>query len=150
MEQLGFGAENATWRNAYLTGAQELRHGVQPTPMTASAGMAPAMTTTQLFDSIAIRINGPKAWDTALTINWELTDVGEKYHMELSNGALIHFPVQSSSAADLTVTLTRPQLVGLLLAGRNEGVAFSGDVGMLPTLLALLDEPDPSFAIVTP
>jgi alkyl sulfatase BDS1-like metallo-beta-lactamase superfamily hydrolase len=150
LEQLGFGAENATWRNAYLTGAKELREGVQPTPMTASAGMAPAMTTTQLFDSIAIRINGPKAWDTSLTINWELTDVGEKYHMELSNGALIHFPVDAPPAADLTVTLTRPQLVGLLLAGRNEGVAFAGDVGVLPTVLALLDEPDPSFAIVTP
>ena len=28
LEQLGYQAEAATWRNAYLLGAQELRHGV--------------------------------------------------------------------------------------------------------------------------
>ena len=27
LERLGYGAENATWRNGYLTGAQELRDG---------------------------------------------------------------------------------------------------------------------------
>jgi alkyl sulfatase BDS1-like metallo-beta-lactamase superfamily hydrolase len=26
-EQLGYGAENGTWRCAYLSGAHELRHG---------------------------------------------------------------------------------------------------------------------------
>jgi len=150
LEQLGFGAENATWRNAYLTGAQELRAGVQPTPMTASAGMAPAMTTTQLFDSIAIRINGPRAWDTALSISWNLPDIGESHHMELSNGALIHFRTERSPKADLTVTLTRPQLLGLLFAGTTQGIDMSGDSTALPRLLALTDEADPSFPIVTP
>ena len=28
LEQLGYQAEASTWRNAYLYGAQELRHGV--------------------------------------------------------------------------------------------------------------------------
>lgn len=28
LEQLGYAAESATWRNAYLLGASELRHGV--------------------------------------------------------------------------------------------------------------------------
>ena len=27
-DSLGFGAENGTWRNFYLQGADELRHGV--------------------------------------------------------------------------------------------------------------------------
>ena len=34
MEQLAFGAENGTWRNAYLAGAAELRHGSFGTPTT--------------------------------------------------------------------------------------------------------------------
>ena len=150
LEQLGYGSENATWRNAYLTGALELREGVEPTPMTASAGMAPAMTTTQLFDSIAIRINGPRAWDTRLSINWKLTDTGETYHLELSNGALIHIPTTNPPAADLTVTLTRPQLVDLLFTGNTDGIELTGDATALPTLLSLTDNPDPSFPIVTP
>jgi alkyl sulfatase BDS1-like metallo-beta-lactamase superfamily hydrolase len=150
LERLGFGAENATWRNAYLTGAQELRQGVQPTPMTAAAGMAPAMTITQLFDSVAIRINGPKAWDTALSISWHFADVGETYRMELSNGALIHYPAAHPVAADVSVTLTRPALLKLLFTGDQTGIEVTGDATVLPALMALIENPDPSFAVVTP
>ena len=63
LERLGYGAENATWRNSFLTGASELRTGKIEHTEVSSAGMAPALTITQLFDSIAIRINGPRAWD---------------------------------------------------------------------------------------
>ena len=34
LEQLGFGAENGTWRNAFLAGATELRSGNFGTPAT--------------------------------------------------------------------------------------------------------------------
>jgi alkyl sulfatase BDS1-like metallo-beta-lactamase superfamily hydrolase len=37
-------------------------------------------------------IHGPRAWGKSLTIDWHVTDVDERYFMELSNGALIHFP----------------------------------------------------------
>jgi alkyl sulfatase BDS1-like metallo-beta-lactamase superfamily hydrolase len=35
-EQLGYGAENGTWRGIYLSGAYELRHGIVPTPVNTS------------------------------------------------------------------------------------------------------------------
>src|SRR5262249_30263126 len=88
-ERLGFGAECGTWRNNFLAGAAELRAGGPlPVIVAAAAGMAPAMTVTQLFDTIAIRIDGPRAWDEHLTINWRITDDagGTSYRMELSNG----------------------------------------------------------------
>jgi alkyl sulfatase BDS1-like metallo-beta-lactamase superfamily hydrolase len=150
LEGLGFGAENATWRNCYLQGALELRtNKIEPT-YTNSAGMAPALTTTQLFDSVAIRINGPKAWSETLSINWHLTDEDEHYWMELSNGALIHHPTKASREADTTITLTRPQLLGLLAAQQTDGVKIEGDASVLPKLVGLLDTPDPEFAVVTP
>ena len=70
--------------------------------------------------------------------------------MELSNGALVHFPTSAAPAADLTVTLTRPQLLRLLFTGNHDGVDFAGDPATLPKLLALTDNPDPSFPVVTP
>jgi alkyl sulfatase BDS1-like metallo-beta-lactamase superfamily hydrolase len=149
-ERLGFGAENATWRNCYLSGAQELRTGrIEPT-YTDPAGLAPALTTTQLFDSVAIRIDGPKAWAETLAINWHLTDEDQRYRMELSNGALIHHPTQTTADADVSITLTHPQLIALLATGETDGVAIDGDTGVLTKLIGLLDEPDPTFAIVTP
>ena len=51
--------------------------------------MVGALTVGQLFDSIAIRVNGPKAWDEHLTIDWTVTDLGHTYRTELTNGVLI-------------------------------------------------------------
>ncbi len=151
LTELGYGAECATWRNCFLVGATELFHEIQHTDVSA-AGMAPALTVTQLFDSIAIRIDGPKAWSERLRINWVVGGDGPAatYRMELSNGALIHFPCASPGEADLTVTLSKPQLIRLLLEGQTEGTEMSGDPGVLATLVGLIDDPDPDFAVVTP
>lgn len=150
LERLGYGSENATWRNCFLTGARELRRGITPTPVSASSGLATAMTVSQLFDSLAIRVVGPKAWNERFSLTWEFTDTGETYRMELSNGALVHFPTRRNRDADTVVRLTRRRLPGLLAGAGSGGVAVSGDTGVLPKLLSLLDDPEPDFAIVTP
>jgi len=150
LERLGFGSENATWRNCYLTGAHELRTKKIEHTELSSAGFAPALTITQLFDSVAIRIDGPRAWNQRLSIAWHFTDTHENYRMELSNGALIHCPTAAKQAADLTVTLTRSQLLRLLTTGKPDGATMSGDRGVLKRLMALTDSPDPDFAVVTP
>ena len=47
------------WRSAFLAGAAELRHGQFGTPTTsASADLLGALTVPQLFDSIAVRVDG--------------------------------------------------------------------------------------------
>ena len=150
LEQLGYGAENATWRNSFLTGAQELRTNTVAHTDINSAGLAPALTVTQLFDSVAIRIDGPAAWDAHLTIAWHITDADEYYRMELSNGVLIHHPTDSLPAADATITATRQQLAALLMAGNADGVTIDGDSAVLATLIGHTDQPNPDFAIVTP
>jgi alkyl sulfatase BDS1-like metallo-beta-lactamase superfamily hydrolase len=149
LRRLGYGAENATWRNCFLMGVSELHDGIKPTAL-AAGGMARAMTVTQLFDTIAIRVDGPRAAGTALSVLWHFTDTSERYRMELSNGVLIHYPTKHAQDADLTLTLTHPQLLGLLASGSLQGIDAAGDPGVLKTLLSLTDEPDPSFAVVTP
>jgi linear primary-alkylsulfatase len=149
LTRLGYGAECATWRNNYLTGAMELRGTVVDTAVSA-AGMAGALTVTQLFDSLAIRIDGKRAWDTTASIRWHFTDSGEEYRMELSNGALIHHPTTRTDPADLTITLTRAQLLAMLGGAGADGVRFDGDPKVFATIAGLTDEPDPTFAIVTP
>jgi alkyl sulfatase BDS1-like metallo-beta-lactamase superfamily hydrolase len=149
-ERLGFGAECGTWRNFYLTGAQELRQGVGIGAQVRSPGMAGALTAEQLFDSIAIRVNGPRAWSEEFTVDWDFTDLKRGYRMVLSNGALSHWESESPDGADLTLTLTKAALLNLLASGGLDNVESSGDQGVLRRLLGLLDEPDPGFGIVTP
>lgn len=70
-EQLGYGSENSTWRNFYLSGAYELRDGNFGTPTKAgSASVISALSVDQVFDSAAFRVNGPKAWDLTLIDDW--------------------------------------------------------------------------------
>jgi Alkyl sulfatase C-terminal len=97
--------------------------------------MAAALTVEQLFDSVAIRLNGPKAWSETMTIDWHLTDLGERYRMTLSNGVLVHYPNPGSGDAELSLTLTKPQLLTMLGGGDPDGVAHQGDLGALQRLL---------------
>ncbi|MEU6263342.1 alkyl/aryl-sulfatase [Saccharopolyspora shandongensis] len=149
-QRLGFGSENATWRNYYLTGAHELRHGIVPTPTSISGGMAAALTVGQILDSVAIRIDGPRAAGTGLVIDWHVADADEHVRTTLSNGVLIQEPVREAEPADLALTLTKAQLVGLVAGGKPEGIDYRGDRSALGRLLDLADKPDPSFPIVTP
>jgi alkyl sulfatase BDS1-like metallo-beta-lactamase superfamily hydrolase len=149
LEQLGYLSENGTWRSAYLAGAMELRHGGFGTPVSAtSLDVLMALSPEQIFDAIAIRVNGPKAWSEHLVIGVALTDTGESYRLELRNGVLVQVAAPVDGA-DLVLRLPRPRLIGLL-PGQMEGVALEGDQTALGRLLAVLDAPDPDFAIVTP
>jgi alkyl sulfatase BDS1-like metallo-beta-lactamase superfamily hydrolase len=152
-EALGFGAENGTWRNFYLMGARELRQGVVEQPDSlGSAELLAALTVDQLFDAMAIRVDGPRAWDESITIDWRFTDLGREHRMTLVHGVLTHREGRGGSGgpADLTLTLTSAQLLGLITRRQFEGIDHEGDVDAALRLFGVLDSPDRNFAIVTP
>ncbi|MFL6138882.1 MAG: alkyl sulfatase C-terminal domain-containing protein [Frankiaceae bacterium] len=74
----------------------------------------------------------------------------QTYRMELSNGALIHFPTSSPAHADVTITLSRPNLLALLATATPNGAGIDGNENVLAKLISLLDAPIPEFAVVTP
>lgn len=159
LEQLGFGAENGTWRNFFLMGAYELRHGSVGTPtVTAAPDIAAALSVEQLFDAMALRIDGPRAWSAHLTIDWRVSDRNLLHRTELRNGLLVHFDIDGDvPAPDATFTLTDADLHAALLGGQDlrqmiadGAVAAEGDATVLAELVGYLDAPDPDFAIVTP
>ncbi len=159
LEQLGYGSENGTWRNFYLMGALELRHGPVGTPTaTAAPDVLAALTLDQLFDALAIRVDGPRAWDADITVRWNPAG-GEPVTQRLRNGVLTHVTGTGPAAAepDVEITLAEADLRAVLLGAvtpadltARDDVRVEGDPGKLAELLGHLDEPDPDFAIVTP
>ena len=148
---------SGTWRNAFLAGAKELREGAFGTPISVGADLFGALTVTQVFDSIAVRIDGPRAWDTKLTLSWVFTDLEETYVTELRNGALNHRRVPAPSPGSTTFTLTRLGLIGLIIGTLDLATALSdgtvsveGEAAKLGSLVSLIAPVDPAFAIVTP
>lgn len=156
-EQLGYGAENGVWRNIYLSGATELREGTFGTPtVSASADVISALTPEMLFDTIAIQVNGPQAWDEKLTIDIIVTDANKQYRLRLANGALTYSAAPQNGDADVTLTTTARTLpalaTGKLTADglAKAGIEVTGDASALSRLTAVLDPGDPDFSIVTP
>jgi alkyl sulfatase BDS1-like metallo-beta-lactamase superfamily hydrolase len=157
LEQLGFGAENGTWRNAYLAGAAELRTGNFGTPATTSPDIAYSLSVSQVFDSIAVRIDGPRAWDEHVVTAWTITDEDTTYVVELRNGVLHHRTVAEAPRDVTTFTLTRHALIGVvtglvdLAAALADGtVTIDGDPAAMANLVSLLSPVDAAFNIVVP
>ncbi|MEI7913699.1 MAG: alkyl sulfatase dimerization domain-containing protein [Mycobacteriaceae bacterium] len=154
LEQLGYGAECATWRNFFLSGATELRDGNFGTPVsTTSPTMLNQLTPEQMFDILALSVDGPRAWDLDLALDVTFTDLGVNYRLTLRNGVLVYrkHPAEPQTAA-ATVTLASTMRLMAAAAGDfdSPGLQISGDAAVLQTLTSVLDRPDPGFSIVTP
>jgi alkyl sulfatase BDS1-like metallo-beta-lactamase superfamily hydrolase len=162
LEQLGYQAESAPWRNFYLSGAQELRNGVTKlaAPMTAaSKDLVSGMSLDLIFGYMGIELNAQRASGKKITINWQLPDTKQKYALYLEHSVLNAWPDSQDDAADATVTLDRATLDDVLTkqvtledAMRNGKITVAGDGTKLRELLACLDDLQDSFwfDIVTP
>jgi alkyl sulfatase BDS1-like metallo-beta-lactamase superfamily hydrolase len=158
-DQLGYQAESAPWRDVYLTGAYELRHGAQPPALSpaAAAEMLRHLPPARFFDAMAARVIGPDADGKELKLNFVFTDLGETHVVELANAVLHHRMRAADPTATATVKLTRDLLVRIStgLAGVREMV-FSDELAIegsrldVVSFFTVLDRADGKFAIVTP
>ncbi|MGE2724142.1 alkyl/aryl-sulfatase [Mycolicibacterium pulveris] len=154
LDQLAYGAENAVWRNFFLSGATELRDGnfgtaTQPTSPTLLGQLTPE----QIFDSLAINVNGPRAWDLDVAVDVTFLDTGANHRLTLRNGVLVHRKVPADpDTAQATVALANKLRLLALAVGDNDspGLDITGDTAALTSLIAAVDRPDPGFNIVTP
>ena len=159
LEQLGYQSESAVFRNFYLFGAKELREGVKKPfkKLPPAIDVYQALTMDMIFASMAVRLNGTKAAGKTIAINWHFTDTDEFYLLLLENSVLNHKKGKQDKNADVSLKLARSVFIeiitgqatflGRLLCGQ---IAYEGSIKKLSELMALLDEPDPWFNIVTP
>ncbi len=156
LEQMGFQAESATWRNAYLLGAREYREGPpRPMPNRLSFGHLDAVGGEGLFDTLAARLNATRAAGFDFTMNWTFEDRNEVWRLELSNGALHACRVDAPHKADIALRMSRATLhqvlrgaVSVADAFENGSVKVEGDRGLLMRFLDLLDAFTLNFAVV--
>jgi alkyl sulfatase BDS1-like metallo-beta-lactamase superfamily hydrolase len=158
-EQLGYLAESATWRNAYLYAAFELRHG------TAKVGRGPTLTsetvksipTEMLFDLLGVQLNGPKADGRHIVINWNFTDAQTSFVLTLEHSALTYRANKQDAAADASLTLTRDVLDRIMLrratfsdAVQSGQIKVAGQAEKVDELFSIFDTFNPNFEIVEP
>jgi alkyl sulfatase BDS1-like metallo-beta-lactamase superfamily hydrolase len=158
-DQLGFRAESGPWRDVYLTGAFELRNGIQGSALDPrrAVGLLANTPVERFLDSMTVRLDGPKADGKRMRFNFVFTDVGETHVLELDNAVLHHRRGEPVAGADATVRLTRDLLIrlgigeaGLKDVVMSDALEVEGSRLKLLSFLSLLDKPDGRFPIVTP
>ena len=111
----------------------------------------------ELFDAVAIQINGPNVWDERLEFDWVID--GDRYRVALANGVLTYRRAtdHDGAARDATLHADRATFLQAMLAPqafhtltRSGQLLVEGDGGRWTGMLAGLDSPDPSFNIVLP
>jgi alkyl sulfatase BDS1-like metallo-beta-lactamase superfamily hydrolase len=159
LEQLGYAAESAIWRNAYLLGARELRHGVTPGVARApvSADVVRAMSPELFFDYLGVRLDADRAGDRRLVLNWTFPDLARRFATTLAHGALTWSADRHHLAAEATITLpwatlTRVGLRELAFPDLlRQGLAtVDGEPSRVTELFGLLDDFALMFPVVEP
>jgi alkyl sulfatase BDS1-like metallo-beta-lactamase superfamily hydrolase len=158
LEQLGYQAESATWRNAYLMAAFELRNGARTFELsTANPDTVRGMSNELLFDYIALRLDHEKTDGLEASISMVFTDSNETWALELSNSVLNNTRGRVLDNPDLTLRLTRQAFLAMLLQGKTVAelaqagmIEVDGDLQAFGAIVGNIVDFDPMFNIVTP
>lgn len=155
LEQLGYQAESGTWRNAYLSGAKELREGtITDTALKAnsSADLKKSMTPEMMMDYMGILTDSNAAQDINLKINLNFTDT-DPYLLRVDSGVLLYQKGVQADDADATLTLPRVAMFTILNkdeAKQQETIRIEGDQDILKKLTEHMVTFEYFFNIVEP
>ena len=161
LEQMGYQAESATWRNAFLYGAQELRHGVFQIHARVAVGAdtVAGLSSDLLFDMMAIRVDPAKAAGQSMVINWRFTDRSETLVLTLKHCTLTQRLGEWSDKATASVTTTRDTLDAIMVkklepreALMSGKLKVEGDPSRLAVLFGAIDQTQNvlMFDVLTP
>ncbi len=156
-EQMGYSAESATWRNAYLSGAQELRNG-PPAKGMSKAGAIDLLLQTPMerfLEAMAASLDGPAAEGKNYRINITLSDQKESYALWIEN-AVLHFKRGQHPEANATLTLTKPLFVKIIAGSAgiqdtllSDDLKVSGSKVDLVRFFGLIEKAPGTFGIVS-
>lgn len=160
LEQLGYQAESGAWRNAYLTGALELRQGNAAEAAgraNKSSEMMMSMTADQMFDYMGILLDKQALADQDFTVSITLTDTQQHYLLRLKNGSLLRFADTTADEADLSITAPKNALFYLIRGQAEDFAQYATVTGSQDLLTLLMDNMNqldltnaPTFNIVEP
>jgi len=157
-KQLAYQSESGVWRNIYLKAADELKMGpskigISPQSMYGTLKYAPPV---KFFNSMAVRLNGPKAEGKKMIFNITFPDRKENYILILKNSVLRNYKKPKAANANATLTMPYTLFIKMLVGNvKLKSILFSNRVSIagsridLLSFLMLIDRPDGTFNIVT-
>ena len=165
LEQLGYQAESGPWRNFYLSGAEELRNGVDDSAGAGFRGGLEVLRVVQLdelLDFMGIHLDASRAEGKSIVLNWVFNDRPTDGDQNLAvttlgNSVINHVIGKQSPDAVATITVGA-ESVGNILLGNSTAQAeidagrltIDGDVLAVLEFFSLMEGFPSNFNIVTP
>jgi alkyl sulfatase BDS1-like metallo-beta-lactamase superfamily hydrolase len=151
--RMGYGSQNAVWRNIYLTGAAELRKGaVGSNILAGNSNLFANISATRIFDILSTRVDPDKAAGLNLSVRVQLSDTGEDLLVSLRNSVL-RSEKFDGQATDASLSMPKQSLVDIVRYSQGlssvKSDRVSGDQTGLAKLFSVFKRPDPSFPVVT-
>ena len=156
MEQLAYQAESGTWRNAYLSGAKELREGIvkdQKYRTSSSSDLRSGMTPTMLLDYMGIILDSNAAENLNFKANFIVKDLNESYLLTVKSGVLLYQVDTSADDADVTWTTTKQGMIAFISGDADilaKAVQVEGDTELLGKLNSYMRQFEFFFPIIEP
>lgn len=157
-EQIGFQSEAGSWRNYYLSAAQELRNRNQKSLFTSdNTELIPAIPTVSLFDALAARYIPGSIKKEPFSLSFVFTDTKEVIHVDVMPDLI--FPREGdNNAKPAAIFETSRQSFNRILLGEvsplrltlTGDLKISGDIGAIRSFFGALEEPKADFEIVFP
>ena len=162
---MGYQAESAPWRDVYLSAAYELRHGGpnQGIDISVMRDILLETPVERFFDTLAVRLNGPKAEGENYAIKINFTDKAVSYVLSIENSVLYYHSAEdwskhkSMTSPDATLNIKHELFIDILIGRADiKKTLFSNDLTIdgskldLLGFLSLFDRPAGDFNLVTP
>ncbi len=149
--ELGFAAENATWRNAYLSAEQELSTSSESDmgAIRDASDLSLKLPVRSLLDYLGVRVIAPMAEEYDLRIVWSLTDTGERFPMRLRNAVLTF---DNEGATSVEISLDRATLAALVYEQVDPkllSIAVTGDRSVFEAFWSVMEVFPKSFPIAS-
>lgn len=151
LEQLGYQAESGTWRNAYLTGAMELRAGTPAETIWGdiqnTANMLGAGNLDMIIEYMALSTDSRDVENHDVKVNFIIGK--EQCCVVRRNGVILNYMGQTISDADATVRGTKAALIASL-RGDISGLTVNGSHEAVKSLFAHIKPSPDNFNIIEP
>lgn len=154
-EQLGYQQETATWRNAYLAAAKELREGNQNGAVKKTVKSYLQMDMENLLKFISIQFDGLRAESFEMNIDWYVEDLAQHFFIDVANCVVHYHTFRTSDVTNARVTSDKAGFIRFLVLHEDlenmeaEGaIKVDGDRNTLLTFQYLLSEFRSDFNLV--
>lgn len=157
-QQLGYSSEAASWRNFYLSGAQEAQGFTPPNRMVSRLGLLIHTPTEKFLEAMATNLDVETLKNKNQCMNLVLTDTKESFALQIENSVMLFEKINNNDLSVKCPTLTLTKVLYLkIITGEvnasklllSKESKITGNPLKIAQFFSSFKKPAPNFPLIT-